>query len=217
MGELFLFSFRDLSKYFNSELVFLTCFIVVFVLTVLCTIISLSKKNYSIKNRLWVIFSFIGILLIDFWIEYFILGKIQYLILLVAVEFISLSICFFVRKKQTIISSENKSLESLLNKCKLNHNYANLNKDYNNEIRSEVIKAKPKVQPNLKDDIDFSHVKTVLKKLDYYPLKEQDKKSAKELENAIIEAEESGLDQRLKQNINDGLGALLKLMSKYAI
>lgn len=217
MGELFLFSFRDLSKYFNSELVFLTCFIVVFVLTVLCTIISLSKKNYSIKNRLWVIFSFIGILLIDFWIEHFILGKIQYLILLVAVEFISLSICLFVRKKQTIISSENKSLESLLNKCKLNQNYANLNGGYNNEIRSEVIKAKPKVQPNLKDDIDFSHVKTVLKKLDYYPLKEQDKKSAKELENAIIEAEESGLDQRLKQNINDGLGALLKLMSKYAI
>ena len=217
MGELFLFSFNELSGFFNSELAFLFCFIAVFVLTVICTIISLSKKNYSIKNRLWIIFSFIGLLLIDFWIEHFIIGKIKYLILLVGLEFLSLAICLFVRKKQTIFTDEKKSLASFLSKCARGESSAQLKQDCVGEIRSEIITATPKKEVNVKDDIDFSHVKSVLKKLDYYPLKEQDKKSAKDLENAIIEAEENGLDQRLKQNINDGLGILLKIMSKYAI
>ena len=217
MGELFLFSFRDLSNYFNSELAFLMCFIAVFILTVICTIISISKTDYSVKNRLWVIFCFIGLLLIDFWIEHFILGGIKYLVLLVAVELISLSICLFVRKKQIIISDEKKSLARFLSRCAKKERPAELKQDYGTENRSEIIKATPKQDTNLKEEIDFSHVKTVLKKLDYYPLKEQDKRSAKELESAINEAEENGLDQRLKQNINDGLGQLLKLMSKYAI
>lgn len=217
MCELFLFSFSELSSFFNSEIVFLMCFITVFVLTVLCVVISLRKNNYSINKRLWVLLCLLSISLIDFWIEHFILGEIKYLVLLVAIELISLALCLFVHKKEREISDEKRSLANFLSKCAVKENYNPIkeNKDY--EIRSEVIKAEPRAQKSVKDDIDFSHVKSVLKKLDYYPLKEQDKKSAKELENAIIEAEENGLDARLKQNINDGLGALLKLMSKYAI
>ena len=216
MNELFLFSFGQLKTFFNSELTFLVCFIIVFILTVLCSAIALTKKNYSVKNRLWVIFCFIGVLTIDFWIEQIVIGQIKYLILLLGVQFISLSICFFINKSQPKISDEKKSLANFLSKCALKENHI-LDRQIQGEIRSEVIKAKPSAENSFNDEIDFSHVKTVLKKLEYYPLKEQDKKSAKELENAIKEAEENGLDQRLKQNINDGLGILLKLMSKYAI
>ncbi len=220
MGELFLFSFGELKGFLSGKLVFLTCFIIVFVLTVLCLAISLGKQNYSVKNRLWLVFDFVSILLIDFWLEFYVFNSIKYLILLLAVECISLSICLFVNKKQKQDIKENKSIKDFLNKCYLSQNQEKSTQSLENkskEIRSEVIRPSLVKQNEIKDDIDFSHVKTVLKKLDFYPLKEQDKKSAKELERAIIEAEENGLDQRLKQSINDGLGQLLKLMSKYAV
>lgn len=217
MGELFLFSLTDLSKVLNGELVFLICFIAVFLLTILCVVFSLSKKDYFLRQRLWIIFSFVSISLIDFWVEKYIIGQIKFLILLIALEILSLSICLFIRKQEKGFSNEKKILANFLSKCATQQNYDSYNQNVGTEIRSEVIKAQPETQGNLKEEIDFSHVKGVLKKLEYYPLKEQDKKSAKELENAILDAEQNGLDQRLKQTINDGLGALLKLMSKYAI
>ena len=215
MGELFLFSFFNNEIVLGSELVFLLCFIAVFILTVLCVVIALCKPNYSVKNRLWVVFCNVSILLFDLWLEQFVIGKIKYIVLLFAIEFISISLCLFIKKKDNFISQEKKSLASFFSKCALNQNKFN-QADGQNEVRSEVIKIEQSKEDK-GEEIDFSHVKSVLKKLEYYPLKEQDKRSAKQLENAINQAQETGLDESLKQTINDGLGQLLKIMSKYAV
>jgi hypothetical protein len=53
--------------------------------------------------------------------------------------------------------------------------------------------------------------------LDYYGLNQSDKRQVKELETAIFEAENYQMTNELKCRINDGLGALLKIMSKYGI
>lgn len=64
-------------------------------------------------------------------------------------------------------------------------------------------------------DIDCDHVRAVLSRLDYYALSAADKKTVNDLSSAIAVAERGNIDDGLKEKINDGLGALLKIMSKY--
>lgn len=67
------------------------------------------------------------------------------------------------------------------------------------------------------DEVDFSHVKSVLSRLSYYSLTPSDKKQVNDLESALNEAEYGKISPMVKSRINDGLGALLKIMSKYGI
>lgn len=66
-------------------------------------------------------------------------------------------------------------------------------------------------------ELDFEHVKNVISRLNYYELKDTDKRQVKELENALLRAERGEFNIDVKSRINDGLGALLKIMSKYGI
>ena len=66
-------------------------------------------------------------------------------------------------------------------------------------------------------EVDFKHVKNVIARLDYFGLKECDKRQVKELENALLMAEKGEFNQDVKCKINDGLGALLRIMSKYGV
>ena len=163
--------------------------------------------------------------------------QISYLILTVASCFLGLSICLFLPAKKVEISQEKRSLAQFLDRCaKAQKRVENLSDTQvdslekqrgimSSKIFSSPIKISCKSDkashcenPNKdNDEIDFSHIKGILERLDYYPLKDQDKKSAKELEKAILDAEENGLDMALKQTINEGLGALLKIMAKYAV
>ena len=81
-----------------------------------------------------------------------------------------------------------------------------------NDGRKEKIIDRRKVS-----EIDFSHVKNVMEKMNYYPLTPSEKKIITDLETSISIAENEGADTSLKSRINDGLGALLKIMSKYGI
>ena len=53
--------------------------------------------------------------------------------------------------------------------------------------------------------------------MQYYPLTPADKRQVSDLDSAIIGAESIGLNDDAKNRINDGLGALLKIMSKYGV
>ena len=66
-----------------------------------------------------------------------------------------------------------------------------------------------------KPEIDFSHVKSVIARLNYFSLSSQDRSVVKELELNVMQAERGDYDIETKRKINDGLGALLKIMSKY--
>lgn len=74
--------------------------------------------------------------------------------------------------------------------------------------------------PQLKEkecELDFSHVKNILKRLEYYNLSSLDTKQVSELKSALYQAETCGVNKDIKSKINDGLGALLKIMSKYGV
>ncbi len=68
-----------------------------------------------------------------------------------------------------------------------------------------------------KYELDFSHVKSVIDRLEFFPLTASDKRQVKELENAVYCAEHGEFTKENKERINEGLGALLKIMSKYGI
>lgn len=81
---------------------------------------------------------------------------------------------------------------------------------------AEIIKpALDKKENSL--EIDFSHVFSVIKRLEYYNLTQSDKKQVVELEKTLRTAQQSGDYKSVKQKINDGLGSLLKIMSKYGV
>lgn len=64
-------------------------------------------------------------------------------------------------------------------------------------------------------DLDLSHIRSVIARLDYYALSAADKRTVGDLNYALNEAERGVPAEEVKEKINDGLGALLKIMSKY--
>jgi len=81
-----------------------------------------------------------------------------------------------------------------------------------------TIKCQPIEQKTVyKEDVNFSHVKNVIERLNYYTLSPFDRKQVNDLSCLLIEAEKTGITKELKEKINDGLGALLKIMSKYGV
>lgn len=64
-------------------------------------------------------------------------------------------------------------------------------------------------------DLDFSHVKNVIARLDYFGLSQSDRRQIHDLEAGLTEAERGENTPELRDRINDGLSSLLKIMSKY--
>ena len=222
MSKLFLFSLTEIFSQISLDLLVLVINAVIIFASVVCIILSIVKSRYGVKNRLWIVFFMVGINLVQTWIELVVNGRIQHLFLTVGICVCLLSIILFLPQKHTRITEPQRNLARFIsNSITEKKQLDALADDFPKEskvISSPIIKTEPKSAPNNnKNEIEFSHVKSVLNKLEYYPLKEQDKKQAKELENAIYFAEQNGLSLDVKEKINDGLGALLKIMSKYAI
>ena len=64
---------------------------------------------------------------------------------------------------------------------------------------------------------NFSHVKKVMERLQYFPLTTTDKRQVSDLQVTINMAERGDIIPDLKNKINDGLSVLLKIMSKYGV
>jgi len=99
----------------------------------------------------------------------------------------------------------------------------NKNKEKNDFERTaygddyQIDRLRPQKEKPVEADVDFSHVKNVLSRLSYYDLSPADKKQIRTLKETVAYAENFGYNDDLKSQINDGLGALLKIMSKYKV
>lgn len=82
------------------------------------------------------------------------------------------------------------------------------------ELPVEKITVKQRKEPDGKE-IDYPHVRNILSRLDYYNLTPTERKQIDLLRTNVLKAE-SG-DNSLKSEINEGLGSLLKIMSKYSV
>ncbi len=81
----------------------------------------------------------------------------------------------------------------------------------------EILKAVEQKSAKNKEEINFSHVKNIIQKLDSINLSNADIRQVKDLKTNVYLAENGGIDRELKEKINDGLGALLKIMAKYGV
>lgn len=84
-------------------------------------------------------------------------------------------------------------------------------------LKPSAIKDMLKKTESAKYGLDFSHVRKVLTRLDYFSLSPLDKRQIRELEVALLEAEQGDFTSSVKERLNDGLGSLLKIMSKHGI
>ena len=75
----------------------------------------------------------------------------------------------------------------------------------------------PENKENREKDIDFSHVKSVVDKLERFNLTAADKRALNSLKINVTAAESGEMNNRLKNEINDGLCSVLKMMSKYNV
>ena len=85
------------------------------------------------------------------------------------------------------------------------------------EKQPTILKCQPEPPKVQKSEVNFSHVKNVIERLNYYALSPFDRKQVNDLSTFLTEAERVGITQELKEKINDGLGILLKIMSKYGV
>lgn len=81
----------------------------------------------------------------------------------------------------------------------------------------DKLQVKPLTQTIQELPPDFTHVKNVLERLNYFPLTPTEKKQARELEITVQRIENGENSTELKNRVNDGLGALLKIMAKHGV
>lgn len=79
----------------------------------------------------------------------------------------------------------------------------------------ENVKPIEKEKSETIDGLNLSHVKNILKRLDYFDLSQADRRQVRDLETTVFQAERYFDDLQVKEKLNDGLGALLKIMAKY--
>ena len=81
---------------------------------------------------------------------------------------------------------------------------------------TETLKADA-MPPRQSEDLDFSHVKNVLQRLENALLTPNDRKQMRDLEVALYAAERGDDGEDIKNRINEGLGNLLKIMAKHGV
>ena len=231
MFKLFLFNLTSFLVNANLNLWLQIVLVVLLISWALCFLLALFVHDYSYKKRVWIIPCHLGLIVLAWWaqatsknaynFEFLCLGFSAFLCAFIFAipnanqqiksEHINLARIF---NEQAKISEHNKS-EEIFSLEKTGDDFKPINEL--NQIK--VIKACPKEQPEEKsyEELDFSHVKRIINKLEYYSINNQERKQAKELMQAVELAESKGQTPELKEKINEGLGALLKIMSKYAV
>lgn len=194
---------------------------------IVCLCLTIFKRGYSIKNRLWFIIVGVGSIIFQ------IVPCITYnnfqtlLIVLSAFVFCVAILSAFPVREIKVSPSHKQFINKLKNTANLQIEQTTL-EEIDEQSEDEMKESLPPLskvksffeedkKPTQKkvSDIDFSHVKKIIARLKEMELSPSDKKQIFELENNINQAEFIEYTPAIKSKINSGLGAVLKIMSKY--
>lgn len=206
----------------SEQLCFIICLGLLIVMGVTRVAVILVKGEYKRLDFIRQLFLSFSVLFFQFLHMIVVNGILEYFLInsCISLFFFTITLCLPVRKKR--LKKEEKELASYLDKqLRFQNLSSTLRETEENEYK--IIKERPietvEVQPfhkkSLEVPIDYSHVKNVIERLNYFPLSVNDKRQVRDLEGFLVEAESGELSPILKSKINDGLGALLKIMSKY--
>ncbi len=206
----------------SEQLCFIICLGLLIVMGVTRVAVTLVKGEYKHLDFIRQFLLSFSILFFEFLHMVVVDGALEYLLInsCICLFFFTIAMCLPIRGKR--LKKEERELALYLDK---QLRFQNLSSTFREPEEKEfkLIKESPvetvKVQPiqpkTLEIPIDYSHVKNVIERLNYFPLSVNDKRQVRDLEGFLIEAESGEESPILKSKINDGLGALLKIMSKY--
>ena len=196
----------------DSQLVFVCCVGVLTLCFLINFTLSLFRCGYKISKRVWFLFvGFCGYSFLRF-MQLYNGNPVPSSIFLVVFFFFS-SICFCVRTRERKTKKAERELIRFIDgKIKEGESFA---KEQVACKPLSTLTCKPKEQAI--NEINYSHIKNVLERLNYFSLKESDKRQVRELEYALCECEKGNVSPLLRSKVNDGLGALLKMMAKYGV
>lgn len=175
---------------------------------ILCVLSRFAEKKNKTARYLTANFCVCGFFLFVV-VSHAIIGKTDFSIVFYCL--LELAVCFlsfvpFCLKSKTKIGVENSKKDFVETVCRAQ-----------TEKPLSIIRALPKQNEENKTDLNFSHVKNVIKRLSVLPLSPCDKKTVNDLYDKILLCERGGLNGENKLDINDGLGMLLKIMAKHNV
>lgn len=201
--------------------IIVVCIIAMVVQCAICVALSLIKQEYSLRKRLWCVFSICGTALIFIGLLIVIPAPPGYSVFTVGFAVLLLCPLFSIGEKQSQDQEEQKELARFIDKefirASRNNRKETAFEQANEGQKTSACACKPTEEEVKNYGIDFQHVKNVIKRMDYFGLNANDKKQVRELECALLEAERGLFTHEIKCRINDGLSALLKIMSKYGV
>ncbi len=200
---------------------FLICALAVFSAFIICLFFSVFKTGYGLKKRVWyvaVAALFCAVLNAR---ANFTGERNLSSVLPVFALILLLPLCFIPEKNSGKKSDaedvdRRKFVRFLDDKLKSEREFS----DNSSHFETEEIKAvnPPPERENVNtQDIDFSHVKNVLSRLEPALLSYADRRQIHDLEMALYDAERGNYSPDTRGKINEGLGNLLKIMAKHGI
>lgn len=216
MNGLFYNVLNKVIGFLGVDGVFVVSFSLLSLTFVLSLILMRVKKMEGFKSRLWFLFVTIGVTTVQAGVE-ILFGGFGFSVITLGVSFIYCAVLFLPVKSRKYTPEQIDLARKLIEKSG-EKTLKDTNVVKEKPVEKIRVKEKNSLDENVSDrELDFLHVKNVLKRMEYYTLSQNDRRQVKDLESAIVEAERGELTYEIKRRINDGLGALLKLMSKYGI
>lgn len=207
-------AFAEFYNLFGNQSSFLLCFTVAFVAFLVTLALSVFLRGYGAQKRFYLVYFLAGVCLLDFGLELALGGKVANSLALIGVSICFSSIIFSIREKKRV-SDEQRDLVKFIEE-KINENQDDI-EDYEDCLNP---KGTQTIQENVGQgtrEIDFSRVKQILEKISTINLSSTERNQIKDLEDAVSEAEFGEVDSLIKEKINDGLSALLKIMANHGV
>ena len=236
MTELFDNIFTFINTFLGAEGVFLICFSLLLACFITALILALIKNNYTFKKRLWFFLVVFSVVELEKGVETVCCFSSGFSKLTLALGLLFCIPVFYTKKRRgknqkarefvKFIDEQihNNIIEDSPTSYQVNDTKKPIRVEKfeqypkkEEEISAEQFIEKRKEIKNNPCDLDFSHVKNVIARLEYLSLGNSDRRQIRELESVVAQAEAGDYTPNTKEKINDGLGALLKIMSKYGV
>ncbi len=207
---------------FIGSLLLLTATFVAVIIMCFC------RCEFGLKRRA----PFLGVVgvILPFTVTLILLGGIDvsFLFVILTLSFLYAFILLLIPTKERVVTEEQKNLIKYLDeklKERVNEDISTTD-EKDNVVRLRAVDSVEIEKDNLPknngggasgacSDINFSHVRNVIARLNYFGLSQSDRRMVQDLESWLLQAERGDKDREVKEKINDGLSNLLKIMSKY--
>ena len=188
-----------------SDIAFIITLGLITILFVSCLLLSLIKKDYTLRKRVWYFSASCGIILLSI----VLFKKNTVALISLSALLIYFGIIFSISPKKDKMDELDEFIDRQIE--------FPIKEEEKEPVRKmeQKLSVLPLSEKRNNPEIDYSHVKSVIERISLLSLNQSDRKTVKELELCVLGAENGDDRIETKRKINDGIGALLKIMSKY--